>query len=56
MKVTFSQGPSLPDPSQVFNSSLDGGTRRALDTFEGEAFNDAAFLDLVREAAAFNRG
>src|SRR5438128_2545069 len=56
VKVTFSQGASLPDPNQVFNSSLDGGTRRALDTFEGDQFNDAAFLELVREAAAFNRG
>ncbi|MCW2855591.1 MAG: hypothetical protein JWR52_1206 [Marmoricola sp.] len=55
VKVTFSQGASLPDPGQLFNSSLDGATRRALDTFEGDTLNDAAFKELVLEAVAFNR-
>jgi hypothetical protein len=55
VKVTFSRGAALEDRDRLFNSSLDGGTRRALDTFEGDELNDAAFIELVREAVALNR-
>ncbi len=55
VKVTFAKGASLSDPESVFNASLDAGTRRALDTFEGDALNESAFLDLIREAVALNR-
>lgn len=54
VKLTFARGASLEDPSNLFNSSLDGGTRRALDIREGEKFDDQAFKALVREAVAVN--
>ena len=54
IKLTFAQGASLPDPNGLFNASLDGGTRRAIDIFEGEEMDEAAFTELVRAAAAFN--
>ncbi len=56
VKVTFARGASLADPSGVFNASLDAGTRRALDVREGEELDEEAFVALVREAVALNRG
>jgi hypothetical protein len=54
VKLTFARGAALEDPSKMFNSSLDGNTRRALDLFEGDGIDAEAFKALVREAAAFN--
>ena len=54
VKVTFAKGASLPDPSGLFNSSLEGNTRRAIDFHEGEKINAKAFKDLIRAAAALN--
>jgi hypothetical protein len=54
VKVTFAKGASLPDPSGVFNSSLDGGTRRAVDVFSAGDLDEDAFVQLVREAVALN--
>ena len=54
VKLTFAKGASLPDPAGLFNASLDGGTRRAIDIREGEVPDVAAFQALVREAAALN--
>lgn len=56
VKVTFAKGASLPDPSSVFNASLDAGTRRAVDYFAAGDVADAPFVELVREAIALNRG
>ena len=56
VKLTFAQGASLDDPAKLFNSSLDGGTRRAIDIREGEDIDADAFKDLVRAAVAFNAG
>ena len=55
VKLTFAKGASLEDPSGLFNSSLDGNVRRAIDLFEGDAIDGEAFKALVREAAALNR-
>jgi len=55
VKLTFARGASLDDPSGLFNASLDAGTRRAIDLFEGDALDDDAFVALVREAVAHNR-
>ena len=55
VKVTFARGASLDDPAGLFNASLDAGTRRAIDVFERVELNRAAFIALVREAAAANR-
>ena len=55
VKVTFAKGASLPDPTGVFNASLDAGTRRAVDIREGEALYSDAFTDIVRSAVALNR-
>ena len=55
IKLTFAQGASLDDPSGIFNASLDAGTRRAIDVFEGEELDEDAFVALVREAVAANR-
>ena len=55
VKVTFARGASLPDPSGVFNASLDAGTRRALDVHEGDEVDRDAFVELVRAAVAANR-
>ncbi|MGZ4498347.1 MAG: DUF1801 domain-containing protein [Nocardioides sp.] len=55
VKLTFAKGASLPDPTGIFNASLDAGTRRAVDLFEGDELDEAAFLALVREAVALNR-
>lgn len=54
VKLTFAQGASLDDPAKLFNSSLDGGTRRAIDINEGDELDADAFKALIREAAAFN--
>jgi hypothetical protein len=52
--MTFFKGASLEDPSGLFNSSLDGNTRRAIDFHEGEAVDEDALKDLVRAAVALN--
>ncbi|MEO8522907.1 MAG: DUF1801 domain-containing protein [Acidobacteriota bacterium] len=54
VKLTFLRGASLPDPRKLFNSSLEGGTRRAIDIREGETLNAAAFKALIRTAVAAN--
>ncbi len=54
VKVTFAKGASLDDPSGMFNSSLEGSTRRAIDFHEGDAVDEAAFKALVRAAVALN--
>jgi hypothetical protein len=54
VKLTFAKGASLPDPAGLFNSSLEGNTRRAIDIHEGEEVDDAAFKALVRAAITLN--
>ncbi len=54
VKMTFAKGASLPDPAGLFNASLEGNTRRAIDVHEGEAINEAALKALFRAAADFN--
>jgi hypothetical protein len=54
VKLTFAKGASLEDPARLFNASLDGGTRRAIDIPEGTGVNASAFKALVREAVALN--
>jgi hypothetical protein len=54
VKMTFAKGAALKDPSGLFNSSLDGNTRRAIDFHEGEKINVKAFKTLVRAAVALN--
>src|SRR4051794_2688525 len=54
VKVTFAKGASLEDPSGLFNSSLEGNTRRAIDFHEGEAIDEDAFKALVRAAVSHN--
>ena len=54
VKLTFAEGASLPDPSGLFNSSLEGKTRRAIDIREGEAVDEAAFTALIRAAVSAN--
>jgi hypothetical protein len=55
VKMTFAKGASLKDPSGLFNSSLEGGVRRAIDIHEGETLNEKALKALIREAVAFNK-
>jgi hypothetical protein len=55
VKMTFAKGASLPDPSGLFNSSLEGNTRRAIDFHEGEKINEKALKALVRAAIALNQ-
>jgi hypothetical protein len=55
VKLTFARGASLPDPSRLFNSSLEGHTRRAIDIHEGETVDARAFKALVKAAVALNR-
>jgi hypothetical protein len=55
VKVTFAKGASLEDPSNLFNSSLEGNTRRAIDLHEGDAMDEDAFRNLIRAAVALNR-
>jgi len=54
VKVTFAKGARLEDPAGLFNASLDGNTRRAIDIHEGETVDDAALAALVRAAVALN--
>jgi hypothetical protein len=54
VKLTFARGASLPDPKKLFNSSLEGNTRRAIDIREGEKLDEAAFKTLIRAAIADN--
>ena len=54
VKLTFAKGASLQDPARLFNSSLDGNVRRAIDIHEGEEVDEPAFKALVREAVTFN--
>jgi len=54
VKLTFAKGASLDDPSRLFNSSLEGNTRRAIDVHEGEQIVEKAFKALIREAVALN--
>jgi hypothetical protein len=55
VKLTFAKGAALKDPSSLFNSSLDGNVRRAIDIREGEKINEKAFTALVRAAVALNK-
>jgi len=54
VKMTFAKGAALKDPSGLFNSSLEGNVRRAIDIHEGEQINEAALKDLIRAAVALN--
>lgn len=54
VKMTFAKGASLPDPAGLFNASLDGNTRRAIDLREGEKINEAALKALIQAAVALN--
>src|SRR5690242_12747738 len=55
VKITFAKGASLEDPSGLFNSSLDGNTRRAIDIHEDDKINDKALKALIRAAVALNK-
>jgi hypothetical protein len=55
VKLTFAKGASLKDPSRLFNSSLDGNVRRAIDIHEGEQVDESGFKTLVRQAIALNK-
>ncbi len=54
VKLTFANGAALKDPAGLFNSSLDGNVRRAIDIFEGKEIDASAFKALIREAVALN--
>jgi hypothetical protein len=54
VKLTFAKGAALPDPSRLFNSSLEGNVRRAIDIHEGDKVDEAALKDLIRAAVALN--
>jgi len=54
VKLTFAKGASLKDPARLFNSSLDGNVRRAIDIHEGEDVDESAFKALIRQAVALN--
>jgi hypothetical protein len=54
VKLTFFYGASLKDPARLFNSSLEGNTRRAIDIHQGDAIKEEAFKELIRAAVAFN--
>jgi hypothetical protein len=56
VKLTFAKGASLADPAGLFNSSLEGSTRRAIDLHEGDRIDEKAFKQLVRAAVALNTG
>ncbi len=55
VKLTFAKGASLDDPSRLFNSSLEGNTRRAIDIHEGDRIDEDALKALIRDAVALNR-
>lgn len=54
VKLTFARGAALKDPARLFNSSLEGNARRAIDIHEGDEINESALKDLIRAAVAFN--
>jgi hypothetical protein len=54
VKLTFRKGASLEDPERIFNASLDGNARRAIDLHEGDKINEAAFKELIRAAVTLN--
>ena len=54
VKLTFAKGASIADPASLFNSSLDGNVRRAIDLREGDTLDESAFKELIRAAVAFN--
>lgn len=54
MKLTFAKGASIKDPKGIFNSSLDGNTRRAIDLYEGDKINESAFKEIIRAAVKLN--
>ena len=54
VKMTFAKGAALKDPSRLFNSSLDGNVRRAIDIHEGDEIDESAFKDLIRAATSLN--
>ena len=54
VKLTFAKGASLKDPKKLFNSSLEGNVRRAIDIHEGDKINEAALKELIRQAVALN--
>jgi len=54
VKLTFAKGAALPDPAGLFNASLDGNVRRAIDIHQGDALDETALATLLREAAALN--
>jgi hypothetical protein len=54
VKMTFAKGASLEDPARLFNSSLDGNTRRAIDVHEGDKIDETALKELIRAAVALN--
>jgi hypothetical protein len=56
VKMTFAKGASLPDPAGLFNSSLEGNTRRAIDFHEGDKVNEKALKALIRAAVEMNAG
>jgi hypothetical protein len=56
VKMTFAKGAALKDPAKLFNSSLEGNTRRAIDFFEGDKINEKALKALIREAVSLNKG
>jgi len=55
VKLTFAKGAALKDPSGLFNASLEGNVRRAIDLHEGDAINETAFKNLIRAAVALNK-
>jgi hypothetical protein len=55
VKLTFAKGAALDDPSGIFNASLEGNMRRAIDIHEGDKINEKAFKTLIRAAVALNR-
>jgi len=55
VKLTFARGASIPDPKKLFNSSLEGNMRRAIDLREGDGIDEAAFMQLIRAAVAVNQ-
>ncbi|MDQ2681409.1 MAG: DUF1801 domain-containing protein [Candidatus Eremiobacteraeota bacterium] len=54
VKLTFAKGASIKDPKGIFNSSLDGNTRRAIDLYEGDKINESAFKEIIRAAVKLN--
>lgn len=54
VKLTFAKGASITDPKRLFNSSLDGNVRRAIDLFEGDKISESAFKELIRAAVKLN--